>query len=76
MKNIIRTPINQLRTPVFSFKQIQGTELHKINILFTSNRYLGDDLKSQQLIPIGYGLEFRDPARIAKLFSHHEDKGK
>ena len=75
-KQMIAVLTNKLRTPVFPLKQTQGASLNNRNTLAASNQDLGNAQKSRKVIPLDHGSELRDPTGIAKLFGHHEDKGK
>ena len=76
MKKTIRTPTNSFSPLVLYFKWTKEAAVHNSKILAVFNGYLGEDLKSQQGIPLYYGSEFWDPAGIANLFHHHEDRDK
>ena len=74
IKNIIKRPVKEISLPVFLFRTTQEAELHKINILFLLYGNLVKAMKSQKLIHLDYGSDFRDITGIIKLFSKHKDK--
>ena len=73
MKQLIRTPTNELIPPVFYLKHTQESASLNRNILVTFNRDLGYALECQKGRPLYYGSEFQDPTGIAKLFNCHEE---
>ena len=74
IKNLILRSFKDLRIPVFSLKSTQEAALHNSNILANLYGNLGKAIKSQKVIPLDYGSQFRDFSGIAKIFIRHEDK--
>ena len=74
IKQLVRKISKELRTVLLSLKRTQEAAVHNSNIMAAFNVNLDEALKAQQLIPLDYGSELRDPTGISYLFHHHEDR--
>ena len=74
IKSILKTPIQKLENPIFSFKRTNEAEVRNSKILAAFNGDLGATIASQNNSPLNYESEFRDTADLTKLFYYHYDR--
>ena len=74
IKSILKTPIQKLENPIFSFKRTNEAEVRNSKILAAFNGDLGATIASQNNSPLNYGSYFLNTADLSKLFYYHADK--
>ena len=71
IKEMMKTPIQKLDKPIFSFKRTNEAASRNIKIISTFNGNLGTVLAAQNDSPLNYGSEHRDTAELSGLFYYH-----
>ena len=74
VKQILKIPIHKLDKPIFSFKRTNKASALNRKLLEAFNGNLVAEIKVPKGIPINYGSQFRDIAKLSKLFNYHDYK--
>ena len=74
IKAILKTPIQKLEKPIFSFRRTNEAEFRNIKIPVSFNGDLGASLAAQNNSPLNYESEFCNTAELTKLFYYHEER--
>ena len=74
MKAILKTPIQKLDKPIFSFRRTNEAAYMNSKILAAFNDNLGKAIAAQNDSPLYYGSEFRNTTDLSSLFHYHENK--